>query len=328
MDNNEEAIGSDIARGSLEKYYDYCREITRKASTTFFIGSLLMPKMYRKHVWSVYAFCRVCDDIADNREHVDDPRNQLEIMREMVILINFDTSDGCEDIFNRLDLNNSGGYDFRAIYFTLVDTLRTFNHLDYSLFLGLIDGVCSDLDFFVYESKSDLDDYCNKVAGGVGVMIAQMLGVGDQNILEKARMMGNAMQITNILRDIGEDYWKGRVYIPEYVLVKHGIDLNIVDSNFKKGVKEGQYYDRYVGMMKEYISENRYTYMIARKALSVFGARVRLPLLTASLMYEDILTSIEKNNYDVFTKRAFISNKRKLQILLRAVVLTFCPMLH
>jgi 15-cis-phytoene synthase len=311
---------------SLEEAYSICRSITKRASSTFYLGSMLMPKSSRKHVWAIYSFCRFSDDVVDNRLDFDEAEKTLEILHSILV-----SASDRESSFDDGILNTIYGHVFctelTSIYLTLKDTFKHSESLKIEPFIGLLDGMRSDLAFVQPTTCNDLDLYCNRVAGGVGEMILLLLSKDDPELVCKARKMGNSMQITNILRDIGEDMNVGRVYIPKEVLVDFEVVITKVKelfiNNQSELVEEG-----YFRMMKELIKRNRASYSDARDALYKLPINIRIPLLTANLMYEDILTRIERNNYDVFNMRAFTSPLRKFELLSRAVVKSFLPMLQ
>lgn len=303
---------------SLQIHYRVCREITKKASSTFFLGSLLMPHTVRTYVWAVYAFCRYSDDTVDNR--VDDlsARESLKKLRQIVI--------SCGQ---RETITNGDSYsgEMRSIYIALHDTFKNNSGLGVEPFLELLNGVESDIGFAGFETMAELEAYCHQVAGGVGEMVCQILGLSDPVMIARARTMGNAMQLTNILRDLGEDLGNGRVYIPKELLKKFGVGLNDVEERARRGEDLSEV-SSYRAMMEYLVACNRADYQEARSALYSLPRATMIPLLTASLMYEDILHQIERQKYDVFNRRAYTSSLRKVRLLSRAVVKSFLPMLH
>lgn len=319
---NDQNFAEDLAES-----YQICKELTKKASSTFFLGSLLMPKKLRRHVWAIYSFCRFSDDCVDNRIDDEHAYETLRLLREIINCVEN------QDFIARIAISNKISEniykkELSAIFGTIYDTFKQYPKISSQPYLDLLKGVESDIRFKAVKSADELDIYCNKVAGGVGVMICELLGITDFEILSRARKMGNAMQVTNILRDIGEDYKKGRIYIPEEELKLFGIDLEKVIANYSENIIDSTHTSEFKRLMKELIKKNRADYNDSRQALYLLPRQVLIPLLTASLMYEAILQDIENHDYDVFTRRAHTTSIRKIELLSRAVVKSFLPMLH
>jgi phytoene synthase len=175
-------------------------------------------------------------------------------------------------------------------------------------FLRLIEGVAIDLDKKDFASIIELTDYCDKVAGGVGQIICELLGINDPQSVADARKMGNAMQLTNILRDIGEDQARGRVYIPHEKLVEYQIGLPLENSPQLKN------------LVASLVESTHIDYRNARKSLKIFPLRVRMALNTASFLYEGILDDISANGYQVLDRRAHVSGTKKVIIVFKSLL--------
>jgi phytoene synthase len=163
------------------------------------------------------------------------------------------------------------------------------------------------------------------VAGGVGEMICNLCGIGDSEAVCYAHMLGESMQMTNILRDVGEDLRMGRVYLPQVDLPIEKVDLLYLlhrAENDLWGVHDNGYKAEtlFKEFMKEYIEMTRKSYANATKGLKYLPNSVARPIRIASDMYEGILKKIEENDFNVFTKRAYIRKRERIGIIFNRVI--------
>lgn len=314
----------------LKQAYDRCREITKQASSTFYWGSMLFPPEIQRAVWAIYAYCRQTDDFVDTHELslTSDPHirtlllHGLELRADLVRLCFTYKSAGY--IHNRLaEETTMCVRDDYFVFTALCDVVRNYPKLHQSSLLKLIDGVKMDLDKQVYNTYKDLVVYCDKVAGIVGEMICALCGIDDEHILVDARFLGEAMQITNILRDVGEDLQKGRVYLPQRDFEKGQVNLLSLYEKAKSGdwSTEDTEIAQFISLMKKYISMNHKQYECASLGISLLPLSIQTPVRTAAAMYEAILDAIERNNYNVFTKRAYVRKRDKVKIAAQTIFL-------
>jgi phytoene synthase len=282
----------------LETHYLVCEAITKKASSTFYLGSRILPERERKHVWAIYAFCRHADDLVDEsgltRAEI---QKRLGFLREIIEYVREDKWQG--DFYSD---------EIKSIVVALRDTFRKHEFLTKAPFLRLIEGVAVDLDKKDFASMAELTDYCDKVAGGVGQIMCELLGINDSGVVADARKMGNAMQMTNILRDIGDDQARGRVYIPHEKLVEYQIRLPLENNSQLKN------------LIASLVELTHMDYRNARKSLKIFPWRVRVALNAASFLYEGILDDISANGYRVLDRRAHVSGIKKVIIVFKSVL--------
>lgn len=274
----------------LEKDYIACEEVIKKASKTFYKAfSQLSDINQRRAIYAVYAYCRYADDVIDEA-------NDLTAL---------------ENLKNELDLfvkeKKASNYIFRA----LLDVRDRFynDSYDFKAYYEMLLGQMMDYNGQTYDTMDQLLDYCMKVASSVGYMLTPILAPGaDEHVLNKVSFhLGIAMQITNILRDIGEDYGKNRIYIPTKLFALHNyskVELgnHVINENFKNLFDE---------LAK--LAFNHYD--IAFDNLYVFPDETRLPLTYALVLYKEILNVIFENNYDVFSKKNKVSDFRKLKLI-------------
>ena len=259
-----------------------CTAITRFHARTFFLASHWLPPGRRRAIHATYAFCRIADDIAD---HSSDPvaaasaldawERQLEAPTHPVAVA-FAAA--------------------RAQYGVPVEPAR-----------DLLAGVRMDLGPCHFASWDELSRYCYHVAGTVGLMVAPILGCRDEEALPHAVELGIAMQLTNILRDVGEDARRGRLYLPLDELAAFGCD--------HEAVLHGRPGDRFRDLLAFQVARARGLYANARRGFPALSPAGQLTTLAASELYAMILTSIEEREYDVFGARAFVPNGRKLRAL-------------
>jgi len=294
---------------SPEESYEYCRQVTAKYSKTFYLGTLLMPKEKRSAIWAIYVWCRRTDEL------VDGPQAQL-------------TTPETLDLWEKQLESVFAGQPIDDPDVALVDTLTRFP-MDIQSFRDMIAGQRMDLYRNRYETFEDLKLYCYRVAGTVGLMSSSVLGI-DNNYLnapwynnsvyipkEEAIALGIANQLTNILRDVGEDRGRNRIYLPLEDLAK----FNYTEEELFKGVID----DRWCNLMQFQIDRAKEYYESAERGIKALNSDGRWPVWSALMLYQGILDIIAKNNYDVFNRRAFVPTPNKMLYLpvawLRAQVL-------
>lgn len=282
---------------SLEDAYELCRQVTAAYAKTFYLGTLLMPKPKRRAIWAIYAWCRRTDEL------VDGPRARLT------------TSETLDRWESQLEFVFSG-HPLEDTDVALVDTLERFD-LDIQPFRDMIAGQRMDLYRSRYDTFEDLNLYCYRVAGTVGLMSMPVMGVerspqkapwqGSQepgNPTQEAIALGIANQLTNILRDVGEDSRRGRIYLPLQELAL----FDYTEQDLLNGVVD----DRWRALMQFQIQRARKFYVQAEKGISALSSDARWPVWAATILYSKILDAIERNQYDVFRRRAFVPSAPKL----------------
>ncbi len=288
-----------------EDAYEVCRKITAEYSKTFYLGTLLMTPAKRRAIWAIYVWCRRTDEL------VDGPQAALTTM---------DTLDRWEKQLHSI----FQGHPVEDTDVALVDTLKQFP-LDIQPFIDMIDGQRMDLDKDRYRTFEELELYCYRVAGTVGLMSTTVMGIDpDQatapwrrygalpNPTQEAVALGIANQLTNILRDVGEDARRGRIYLPLD-------DLALFDYT-ADDLMNGVIDDRWRSLMKFEIQRARKFYQQAEAGISQLSPDARWPVWAAQVLYSKILDVIEQNDYDVFNRRAFVPKLQKLICLPRTLV--------
>lgn len=267
---------------SLRMAYRQAEKITADHSKSFHFASGLLPEEKRAAVRALYAFCRIVDDIVD--ESADSEReSQLDYWRGMIEHGSFSNDD--------------------LVAVAWADTLTRY-HIPRHYALQLIDGVNRDLTQSRYQTFEELATYCYGVASTVGLMSMYIVGFKSSDAVPYAIKLGVALQMTNILRDIGEDYQNGRLYLPREELAFYGIR--------EQDIAEGRITNQWRQFMKFQIERTRHLYEDSWAGVKLLEREGQLAIGAASVFYQGILDDIEKHDYNVFTRRSNLSAVGKL----------------
>jgi phytoene synthase len=293
------SVIEEISSEDLRNAYAHCRHITRTHAKTFYLATRFLPNHKQRSIFAIYALCRYVDDLVDEtRDLIDqkrvDPAHLDQLLADWKI---------------KLDRAYETGQADDPILIAFSDTLKSF-HIPREYPLELLEGVCMDLTKNRYATFDELYLYSYKVASVVGLMTSEVFGYTDKLAIPKAIDLGIAMQLTNILRDIGEDLRRNRIYIPAEDLLR----FNLTEQELFDGILD----DRFIALMDFQISRARDYYTSADSGIQLLSADSRLPVYLARHNYSRILDQIEKNKYEVFSRRAFLSTSEKLAILPRA----------
>lgn len=270
---------------SLDASYRHCRAIARHHGTTFFLATRLLPASRRRHVHALYALTRAADDIVDEPSPGSDPAAEL---------------DRLEGQFR--DAVDRGGDD--PVLMAAADTVRRF-HIPHHCFDRFFASMRQDLTVTAYETWVDLLAYMDGSAAAIGEMLLPLLDPVDRDAaLEPARSLGRAFQLTNFVRDVGEDLDRGRQYLPQADLRRFGVDL--VDRRVDGAFAE---------LIRFEIVRCRELYAEADRGLALLPLRSRLAIGAARTMYAAILDEIEARGFDVFADRITVPGPKRLRLL-------------
>ncbi|UKO98468.1 15-cis-phytoene synthase CrtB [Nostoc sp. UHCC 0870] len=285
---------------SVDESYKICRQLTAKYAKTFYLGTLLMSPAKRQAIWAIYAWCRRTDELVDGPTAAITTPETLDLWEQHL-----------ESIFAGHPVEN---YDV-----ALVDTLQRFA-LDIQPFRDMIAGQRMDLYRSRYETFEELYLYCYRVAGTVGLMSTSVMEIDTTGNTapwhqrkqpyiptEEAIANGIALQLTNILRDVGEDAKRGRIYIPLEDLAQ----FNYTEQEFFDGVVD----DRWRALMRFQIERARQFYTKAEQGITHLAPDARWPVWAASMLYGQILDVIERQDYNVFNQRAYVPQWQKFRTL-------------
>lgn len=272
--------------------YRHCESITAVNSRSFHLASQLLPSEKRRAVRALYAFCRISDDIVDRKVDGEAACGQ-ESARERL-----------QRWRQRATAAHPPEDDLVAIAWA--DTRLRFQ-VPIRYAEQLIDGVERDFQPVRYETFEELTAYCYGVASTVGLMSMHIIGFSGPEAIPYAIKLGVAMQMTNILRDVGEDWRAGRLYLPLEDLARYGLD--------EEDIAAGRVTSRWRSFMRFQIERNRRLYNEAMPGIALLNPDGRFAIAAAAYLYCSILDEIERNDYDNFSRRAFVSTGRKLRML-------------
>ncbi len=272
----------------LAECYRACGEIARVNSKTFYLSALFLSAAKRRAVWAVYAFCRTADDIVDGVAPAHERLDAIDAWERKLI----------------------AAYDGRAgdpIFFAFADAARRFA-IPIQPALDLLRGARMDVTVRRYSTYDALREYCYLVASTVGLLVMPILGTLSSEAAGYGVALGRAMQMTNILRDVGEDARMGRIYLPAEDLRRFGCD----EAAILAGVVD----ERFTALMRFQIERVRTMYREAEPGIALLAPGSRYTVRLALSLYRGILDRIEANGFDVFTRRAHVPLRAKMRTAL------------
>jgi phytoene synthase len=271
--------------GLLDLAYEHCAEMTRHYSKTFYLASGLLPYDKRRAARALYAFCRVTDDLVDH----NDGQSALELLGKWQVKVGSQHPDG-SDMVALAWADTQARYRIPAGYAE-----------------QLIQGVRRDVGQQRYSTFADLAEYSYGVASTVGLMAMYIIGFQSEDAVPYAVKLGVALQLTNILRDVGEDWRAGRLYLPQDELSQFGLtETDIADE-----VDDS----RWQAFMNFQIARNRQLYDEAQAGIAMLNPDGRFAIAAAAGLYCAILDDIEARQGNVFHYRAHVNTIGKLRRL-------------
>jgi phytoene synthase len=266
---------------TLEEAYAHCDEITKQHSRTFYLASGLLTKEKRQAMRALYAFCRVSDNLVDTGANVS------------ILVLDDWRSRSLSSSPQHGDLVSLAWADTREKY-----------HIPKKFAEQLIDGVARDLTHRRYGTFAELAAYCYGVASTVGLMAMHIIGYSGKEAIPYAIKMGVALQLTNILRDVGEDWEAGRVYLPQDELAWFGIQ--------EEDIAAGRITPNWQAFLEFQIARNQRLYAEALPGIQYLNRDGRFAVAAAAELYRGILDDIQDHQGDVFNRRAFVTRSEKL----------------
>ena len=281
---------------ALEASYAAAEAVTAEWARSFHFASRFLPERKRRSIFALYDYCRHADNLVDLRgdRPVEEVRAELERLDALVTAL------------------HAGELPGDPRWLALHDTFLR-EAIPLAPLRELLVGVAIDLEPVAFERFDELLQYSRYVAGGVGLMLGPVLGAPDDVFREPGVGLGIAMQLTNVLRDVGEDLDRDRVYLPAEELARFGLD--------RAALERREVTPAFVAMMEFQIERARGYFGHADEVVGLFptdGSRLAVRLMQRT--YAGILDEIERQDYDVFRRRAFTSTRRKVAILGRAIL--------
>jgi phytoene synthase len=267
------------------------RTITRDASKSFYLATLLLPRRKRRAIQALYGFLRTTDNIVDN----SGPGATLVALERW-----------------RVRSRRPADAQDDPVLLAWADT-RDRHGVPQALAEELMDGVAMDLTIRRYATFTDLERYCYRVASTVGLMCLQIVGTANDHpdalatATPYAVQLGMAMQLTNILRDIGEDARDGRIYLPLDELRQAGYS--------EAELQDGAITPAFRRLMEDQIARAESFYAASHAGIALLHPDSRFAIAAAAAIYRGILPKIVANDYDSFTRRAHLTLREKLLLL-------------
>lgn len=281
---------------TLKSGFEKCRQITRKYGTSYYFATQFFPSEIRQAIYALYAFARIPDEFVDNPDENSEftPQQRIKNFRA--------------DWRKAMDKEINGDEITAAIASTFHKYQIPPEHGE-AFFRSMI----QDTEQATYQNYAELEDYMYGSAGVIGLMITHIVGYSSEAAFKHALQLGYAFQLTNFLRDIGEDWdERRRVYLPQDELAQFGL----TNSDIANCCLD----ERFIAFMKFQIKRNRKIYREALKGIPMLHRHGRLAVRIAFVLYSAILGRIESNQYNVYSKRARTNFRQKLKLSAMALV--------
>lgn len=269
-----------------EIFLNRCEDLIQEGSSSFYQAFRGLPSPRREAVNVIYAFCRIIDD------SVDEPEKGPYSIHEL------------REHFLSLD-SSEGHFIWPALRWLFTQ----FPNLDKEPFLRQMEGQCSDLSFTHYTTMEQLERYCYLVAGTVGEMLLPVLREeSSAEIITSGIALGKGMQIVNIIRDLGEDQKRGRRYIPLELMNKHGYT--------EQQMAREEINNSLIGLIQDLKGLALRWFQQGLANIDTYPGTSGMAVELAATFYVRILNAVEANGYDVFTRRAYVSDEEKMELFL------------
>lgn len=295
--NELDAAG--ITGPRLRDAYLACRKLNAHHGRTFFLATRLLPPRARPSAHALYGFARMADELVDNPEPGTDPKAALEQVAELV------------------DVVYDGGEPADPVLAALADTVRRYG-IRRELVDAFLRSMRMDLTVTEYATWADLGEYVHGSAEVIGLQVLPVLGtIGPLAEAEPgAAALGEAFQLTNFLRDVGEDLDRGRLYLPTGELAAFGVDRELLAWSRARGLS-----DRRIRRALAYaVSRTRAVYRRAEAGVAHLRPESRPCVRTALTLYQGILDEIVAMDYDVLDRRAVVPMRRRLVVALPPLI--------
>jgi phytoene synthase len=276
---------------TVARSYAYCERLARRQAGNFYHAFRILPRPQRCAMCALYAFMRVADDCTDGAESVEEKQTTLNLWRRQ---------------FEQM-LAGAYGHPLHA---ALHHTLQSY-HVPRTYLDAVLDGVGMDLYQTAYTTFADLYTYLYRVASAVGLACIYIWGFTHEKALEYAESAGIAFQLTNILRDLGEDAARGRVYLPQEDLQRFSYPW----EQLRSGERNGQFR----ALMRFEVGRARAYYEAAEPLGALLRPAGRAVFQVMARTYRGLLEAIEQRDYDVFSGRVSLSRWRHLGLVLQAM---------
>jgi phytoene synthase len=284
----------EVTDGDLVRSYERCRELHRAHGRTYYLATLLLPRWKRRHVHALYGFTRYTDEIVDAMTGEGVPRRAARL----------------RDWTRRFAAALAGERVDDPVLPALLHTMSVFG-LDPADFTAFLRSMAMDLTVNGYDTYDDLLGYMAGSAAAIGSMMLPILGAGDgagdvERARGPARELGLAFQLTNFIRDVGEDLARGRIYLPAEDLARFGVTAD----DLRAGVAT----DPVRRLIAFEVDRARRHYARAAPGIPMLAPKSRPCIRTAYELYGGILDEVVAAGYDVLSRRAVVPNRRRIAV--------------
>ncbi|WP_242590260.1 15-cis-phytoene/all-trans-phytoene synthase [Enterococcus sp. DIV0840] len=266
-----------------ESDFAICKQTIQNHSKSFYKAFSKLPKQKALSIFAIYSFCREADDSID-------VYNDLESLNKLK---------------HELDDFLAGDIPDRYFWRALVPVFETYK-MDHQPFYDMLSGQEKDWDFQQPDTQAQLEEYSYFVASSVGLMLLPILSTKADNIKKQAIQLGQAMQITNILRDIGEDLKKQRVYLPKEVMKNFDVSLEMLEKEIIN--------DSFIELWEYEAHRAEYLYKQSLTMLPDIDDDCQEALLLAMYFYKGILDAVRQSGYQCYNKRNFVKKKQQFEL--------------
>ncbi len=278
--------------------YEHCRRVTKEAAGNFYYAFITLPRRRRRAMYAAYAYCRLCDDLADDDLPLPQKARQIQEIGERLL----EAKNG-----------RPQGPVFEALAHAAAEYEISFDDL-----AEVAKGVEMDLTVSRYRTFEDLAAYCYRVASVVGLICIRICGYNDPRAREYAIDLGLAMQLTNILRDVREDAERGRIYIPQEDMER----FNYSEEELMAGTVN----DRFRELMAFELARAREHFTSGKRLITLLPVRTRAFPAVLGGLYERLLDRIESRRYNVFAGRVGLTTREKIALAVRLWIQSYVPM--
>lgn len=280
----------------MDKYTQAVEAVTKQFGTSYYFATRFLPSDLRQATYALYSFFRIPDEIVDNAIDVNSEAILLEL-------------EDWEKMWYQAYAGKQTKYPVLNI---TAEIFRKYN-IPYQYSVDFLTAMKQDVYTNRYNTYKNLQQYMYGSASVVGLMMSYIIGFNNIKALDYAPYLGEAMQLTNFIRDIGEDYkQRGRIYLPQSDMKKYNVDEGIIAGS--------KITPEFIELIKFEIKRARELYRKSDQGLKYLNKRGRFAVVMASRMYEAILDKVEQNKYDVLNKRARTSKREKIYILGKAAL--------
>ncbi|MFF5054207.1 phytoene/squalene synthase family protein [Micromonospora sp. NPDC000663] len=284
----------------LTAAYDRCRELHKRHGRTYYLATRLLPAWKRRHVHSLYGFTRYADEIVDQTEDLP-PAERAALL---------------DDWASRFVAGLHGAPVDDPLLPAVLHTIAIFD-LDRDDFASFLKSMAMDLTVTAYPTYDHLLDYMEGSAAVIGTMMLPILGSSDPAAArEPARQLGFAFQLTNFIRDVAEDLDRGRTYLPDEDMAKFGVTRD----DLLEARDQGRGTPRIRELIEYEVTRAQAHYAAAAPGITMLAPASQACMRTAYALYGGILDEVAAQDYDVFTRRALVPQRRRMAVAARALL--------